>query len=202
MKRLALLLSLLACCLSASAQFSVGAGYRGSYKTYNYRNVWYNGFYFGGDYLYGLGSHSGVSAGLYYSRQTHVSNSVTDSSLDKEERIVDNYLALPLNYVFGQDLGSNYRVSLFAGPELCLDVLSYTKTRLQSLHGQGLTSVDNFASDANYRRFDIMLGGGVAFDFYCFRLSAGYNYGILDRDASDEGRLHRHGMFVGLAYKF
>jgi len=202
MKKLLIAALLLASATSSYAQISVGAGYRGTYKTYNYSNVWYNGFYLGADYNYALSEYFGVASGLYFARQSHSETVEADNGLSVDTTIKDAYLSVPLYFTAGYTVAKDLRVSLFVGPMISMDIASSIDTKTTSLGATAKGSVDSFESDPNYKRFDCLVGGGLAIDYKFVRLSAGYNYGLLDRDADADGTLHRHGLHIGLAYIF
>lgn len=188
--------------VSAHAQFSAGAGYRGSFKTYNYTNVWYNGYYLGGDYNYRLNDLFGIAAGLYFSHQSQNGIVEQTNGLEVDTTIKDNYLSVPLYFTAGYNFTDDLRISLFAGPMLSIDMLSSITTTSSALGATATGTVDSFETDPDYKRFDCMVGGGMAIDYSFLRLSLGYNYGLIDRDADADGLLHRHGLHIGLAYIF
>ena len=64
--------------------------------------------------------------------------------------------------------------------------------------------VNNYDDEYKYGRFDVMLGGGVAVDFFdIVRFNIGYDYGLVNRYTGDaDYTRHRSQLTVGVAYLF
>lgn len=65
---------------------------------------------------------------------------------------------------------------------------------------------DYLPSEAHYRRFDIMMGGGIGLEIVRFiDFKIGYDYGLVNRfkgDLADAGKVNREQFYVGLAVRF
>jgi len=199
---------------SAFAQISVGAGYVGTTATTeinsNSSDATYSGFYVGGNYNINLGMGIGVAPGLYY-----VNSSSSKDAAAKafgytlgtgNVKVKENFLAVPIHLNYGIELTDGLKLSVFAGPTLTFALSSKTDGTLTVLGVSADKTYDNFDEDNNvldYKRFDVMLGGGVAVDIVdMIRVSAGYNWGLIDLYGNDNAKYTRKGLHVGVAYLF
>ena len=106
-------------------------------------------------------------------------------------------LAVPVdfNYVFG--LGSNLKLSVFAGPTLNLGIIS--KKTGPNDYKYNYYDEDN----GNFGRFDVLLGGGAWLDIQeQFRVKVGYKAGMIDRCKSDGTTVKNNVLSVSLGYIF
>jgi len=202
---------------SAFAQISVGAGYVGENAKTTYSGesttAKFNGFYVGGDYNIDLGMGFGVAPGLYF---RHVTNKTTGGGTTTifgvnvgatgDITTKENYLSLPVNFNYGLNLTDGLKLSVYAGPTFDLGLSSkttYTGTVTVGDSQSKSTTSDNYGDNSKYKRFDVLLGGGVALDIVdMIRVSAGYNWGLLNRSSASDVTLKRSGFHVGVAYLF
>lgn len=155
-----------------------------------------NGFYAGADAtVLNLGPVA-VTPGIYFA---YASATTTASALgfSQSGTTKEMYLDIPVNFSYGIDLGPA-RVFAYAGPTISLGCSS-------TYEFDGVIKTDPtdlYGDDSKYGRFDIMLGGGLGVDIACIRISAGYNFGMLDRNSSDSIKYTRSGLHAGISYLF
>ncbi|MCM1178567.1 MAG: PorT family protein [Bacteroidales bacterium] len=194
-----------------------------------------NGFYVGAYYdMNIIGEAFSVRPGLYYQHLMKV-NDVKSSfpNVKMTNSYMDNFLAIPVHlkgainivpgilkiYVFA---GPSFEIGLSASDELSVKGNTsmenlidgkirynyYTqKIKTSSLNDSQAGIYDDYLpSDSRYRRFDVMLGGGVGLEIVRFiDFKVGYDYGLVNRykgDFADTGKLNRDQFYVGLAVRF
>lgn len=208
MKKIIITLALVAAAAtSAFAQASVGAGYLNSTSTTKVgdntsKGGALNGFYAGADYSVALGPVA-FTPGIYFSYLSGKKTSNLGSIASASGTTTEMYLSVPMNFSYGIDLGSSLRAFVYAGPTLNLGCSATYKAEASALGASGEKTIDLYGDNSNYGRFDLQLGGGIGVDIMkMIRISAGYNYGMLDRNSSDNISLHRSEMHVGAAFLF
>ncbi len=193
---------------SAFAQASVGLGFANSpvkmsllgfSQTYSL-----NGLYVGGSYNIALGSSGlGVAPGLYYTFLTK--DKVADFEGYASGSFSEHYISVPVMLNFGFELAEDIVGRIYAGPTLAYGIASDFK------YGSDVKDLPISASfsvyDAlPYDRFDLMLGGGIAVDFYdMVRFDVGYDYGMLNRYdgvGSSLLKINRSQIHAGVSYLF
>ncbi len=193
---------------AAIAQPSIGVGFANSTDYYKVSgtqdNTSLNGFYVGGSYNINLGGSLNVAPGLYYSLLTKSDANdylgVASSKVD----VTEHYLSVPVMFNIGLPLADGIIGRVYAGPTLAYGLASNTKIKGTVAGFSTGSTVDNYDDDKNYGRFDIMLGGGVAIEFYdIVRFNVGYDYGLVNRYTGDgDITRHRAQLNVGVAYLF
>ena len=191
---------------SAMAQASFGVGYMN--PTHPNTADPLTGFYAGLDYNIHISGDFSVAPGIYYSYSSkNTTNTVSAFGFTAtgKTNFTEQYINVPVNFNYGLDLAKDFRLSIYAGPTFSYG-LSSTYKLDSSFTGIGSTSSSDrslYGDNSNYKNFDILIGGGVAFD-YCnqFRISLGYNYGLLDRNALESISYKRNYLHMGLAWLF
>lgn len=207
---------------NATAQISVGAGYLNSKTTLKVSlagitsiepEANLNGFYVGGAYNIPIGTSGlGVAPGLYFSYQ-----GANDVKLIKVagyelklDRMSESYLAVPIDVNFRLALTDDIKGLIYAGPTFSYGISSKIKYdgTVYNIYSGDLkngdfeTSSDYLKDFADYKHFDILLGGGVGVEFFNqFRFKVGYDFGLLDRGPSDV-KIKRNQLTLGVAYLF
>ncbi len=192
---------------NAFAQMSVGAGYVNSTDAVKFSknddastNV-INGFYAGVGYTLPVSAGLNFTPGVYYELLTK-KDVASLGGLTASGTLTEHYLNVPLHFSYGASPAAGVRIFVFAGPTAKLGLASTTDSNAAiggiSLGGE----TNNFGSD--YGRFDIMLGGGAGLEFSSFRLTVGYDYGLLNRytGSSDSITRHTSRLHVGLGFLF
>lgn len=202
MKRLIVFAAALLFCASAFAQFNVNLGYVNSTDFYKAGNEKIttkdNGFTVGIGYSLELADDFYFTPGLNYillSSPVEISPFLHTRGQSRE-----HYINIPLTLSFDFNIASGSKIFVFAGPTASIGLASSYKitTDVQGLGG----TIDNYA-DGDYKRFDIMLGGGAGFKFsdkYCIKV--GYDYGLINRSAVNGLSLHRGQLTASVAYMF
>ena len=193
MKKVILTLALAAAAaLSANAQIGVGLGYTTKTLTDgddNSRDL--AGFYVGGNYNIEISNGIYVAPGIDLG---YVTKSGTLATFDYNYK--EMYLGIPVlvNYPF--EIADGFKLVPFLGPTISFG--------LSSKHYDELTgTTDLYGDNSDYGRFDLLVGGGLAFDVMdMVRVSFGYNLGLLDRNSDDKASLKAKGYHFGVAYLF
>ena len=110
----------------------------------------------------------------------------------------DFNLAVPVDFNYGFALGSNLKLSVFAGPTFNLGIISDAK----GPHDYEFNYYDS--DEGDYGRFDILVGGGVWMDIQDqFRVKVGYKAGLMDRCKKDGIKINDNPILsVSLGYIF
>lgn len=192
MKKIILTLALAAvAALSANAQIGIGVGYNTKTLTTGNNTANYAGVYVGGTYNMPLASGICVAPGIDLS---YVSNSGTLLTVDYKN--TELYVGVPILFNYAIEIADGFKLTPFVGPTISFG--------LSSKHwDEALGTSDNYANGSNYGRFDILVGGGLAFDVMdMIRVSVGYNMGMLDRNSADDTTTKASGYHFGVAYLF
>lgn len=181
---------------AAMAQVSVGAGYLNTNFKGDPIDGTLNGFYAGGDYNINIVGGFSVAPGLYY----HFNSTTKDFAGLADATWTSHSVNVPINLNYALKLGP-VKVGVFAGPTLSLGLASTIKVNA----GTSI-SVDAYkelpGGKPALNRFDLLLGGGVAAEISCVRLSVGYNIGMLNQVNSDHHTLKKNELHAGIAYLF
>ncbi len=187
MKRLFVAAAVLLCCLSANAQFTVGAGY--SYRTVAEKLV--------ADPI----GEDAVSHGVYIEAGYDIAFNRRFSVLalaqfgDYVGSGNHFYTKVPLHgkYVFASD--EKLKLFLYLGPEFYYKVAENTAD-----------SFDFSYHDLKYNRWNVNIGGGIGGDIRKhIRVKMGYDWDLLNNVKNDlNGNYHSHAkdFNVGVSYVF
>lgn len=160
-----------------------------------------NGVYAGLDYNIHFTENFGLAPGVFCSYATKT-DEYPGSLASGKLTLTELYVGVPLNLNFSFKLAPDFALTLYAGPTISYGVMSKSKGDAKVLGIGGSAEVDLY-KNTNYKPLDVLVGGGVAFDWAeMFRVSVGYNYGILDRNASDHHSFNRSYLHMGVAYLF
>lgn len=195
---------------AAIAQPSIGVGFANSTDYYkasgSQHNTSLSGFYVGGSYNLPLTGSLNVAPGIYYSYLTK-SDAGSYLGANVKGDVKEHYLTVPVMFNVGLPISDGIVGRIYAGPSLAYGLASnvkYSGSATLPIIGTvgGDKTIDNYDSD--YGRFDIMLGGGVAIEFYdIVRFNVGYDYGLVNRYTGDgDITRHRAQLNVGVAYLF
>ena len=189
---------------TAFAQASIGLGYVNSTDIAkdNIEDVNLNGFYVGLNYNFALGQSGwGLAPGFNYQLVTKSDASSFLGANSKNDR-TQMFLTVPVMFNYGIQLGDGLVGRFFAGPTMSIGVYDKSKLKVSYAGYSVDDKIDNYDDD-DYKRFDIMLGGGFALDCYdIVRFKLGYDYGLINRYDADDVTLHRGQFYFGVAYLF
>lgn len=105
------------------------------------------------------------------------------------------YLDLPLRAKYYFPLSQKLDLYLFAGPVVSVDIVS--------LDAHSKSSSSNFQTYPTLGRLDVMMGGGLGMEILKeFRITIGYDYGLLDRDSSTGATVHTGALKATVGYMF
>lgn len=105
------------------------------------------------------------------------------------------YFDIPVRARIYIPLGGRTALNFFGGPVL--------STNLVSIDAHASGSTNNYKTYSDLRRFDIMLGVGAGIDIIeHIRVALGFDYGLLDRNASTHDWCHRGQLKLGVQYIF
>ncbi|MBQ9311362.1 MAG: outer membrane beta-barrel protein [Bacteroidales bacterium] len=188
MKRIIITLALAAAAaISASAQIGVGAGYQG--KKYSDGDDSYSvgGVYVGANYNYVLDQSLAVSLGAV----------VNFLSGDQGGATIKEFnLGIPVLANYTVTLAEGFNLVPFLGPTFSIGLSD-------KVESSGV-SINLYDKDVDIaKRFDILVGGGVALDVMdIIRISVGYNKGLLNRIKESDDSVTTGGFHFGVAYLF
>ena len=195
---------------AAIAQPSLGIGYLNSTdkaksgSTTKTTNL--SGFYVGGSYNINLAGSFGVAPGLYYGLATKSDANNFGGILDTKTKadVTEHYLSIPVMFNAGLTFADGIVGRVYAGPSLAYGIASDTKVKGSIAGFSKDTKINNYSDDYHYGRFDVMLGGGVAVEFFdMVRFNVGYDYGLVNRYTGDgDITRHRSQFNIGVAYLF
>ena len=181
---------------------SFGAGYVQSTQKYNNTSSTANGFYAGVGYSAEIMPGLSLNPGLYY----EFLSSTSAGSLwfvSGESKTQEHYVNVPLHLSFAYSFAPTFKMFVYAGPTANVGIASTTKSTLAIGGASTTTEPSNNYKSGDYSRFDIMLGGGVGVELMKkFRLTVGYDMGMLDRHNSDNVDLKRNRLTAGAALVF
>lgn len=193
---------------AALAQPSIGVGFVNSTEktksgsTSNSTSL--NGFTVGASYNINLAGALNVAPGLYYTLLTKSDADNFLGVLDTNVDVTEHYLSVPVMFNAGLPIADGIVGRIYAGPTLAYGLASNTKVKGSVAGISADTKINNYDDDYNYGRFDVMLGGGVAVDFFdIVRFNIGYDYGLVNRYTGDADLTrHRSQLTVGVSYLF
>lgn len=192
---------------AAIAQPSLGIGYLNSTdkvksgSTTKTTNL--SGFYVGGSYNINLAGSFGVAPGLYYGLATK-SDADSYFGINTNVDVTEHYLSIPVMFNAGLTFADGIVGRIYAGPSLAYGIASDTKVKGSIAGFSKDTKINNYGDDYHYGRLDVMLGGGVAVEFFdMVRFNVGYDYGLVNRYTGDgDMTRHRSQFNIGVAYLF
>lgn len=193
---------------AALAQPSIGVGFVNSTEktksgsTSNSTSL--NGFTVGASYNINLAGALNVAPGLYYTLLTKSDADNFLGVLDTNVDVTEHYLSVPVMFNAGLPIADGIVGRIYAGPTLAYGLASNTKVKGSVAGISADSKINNYDDDYNYGRFDVMLGGGVAVDFFdIVRFNIGYDYGLVNRYTGDADLTrHRSQLTVGVSYLF
>ena len=214
MKKILLTIALVAAAAtSAFAQISVGAGYLANTQKSSYTSgsttttttTPLNGFYVGADYTVDLGQGLGVVAGLkgnfLFNKEEGSITIPLIGTFTGTAKTSEVYLVVPVLANYTYVLGSDLKLFGFAGPSLAYGLSS--KVRSTTNTSDDVTITNNYGDNSDYGKMNLFLGAGVGVDVMnTVRIKAGYDIGLLDRDARDDYKVNDAQWYVGVAYLF
>lgn len=185
---------------TAMAQASFGVGYMNpTHISLNDTNM--NGVYAGFDYNIHLSENFGIAPGVFYSFSTK-SDEYTSGLGSGKLTLTEHYIGVPVNLNYSFKLAPDFALTLYAGPTISYGIMSKSKGDVNIL-GIGGSAEGDLYKNTNYKPLDVLIGGGVAFDYAeMFRVSFGYNYGLLDRNSNDNATYNRSFLHMGVAFLF
>lgn len=181
--------------VQASAQISVGAGYLNITQTQGGANANGNGAYAGLSFNIPIAGGFGIAPGVYYSFANYEQSSFFGLVQGTTNEHAVN---VPLNLNFGYNLAKDMRAFIFGGPTFQYRLASKTKNAAGSLSDV----TDNFANDYN-QRFVIYAGGGLGMDIANkFQVTVGYDHSVTNMIKSDDNKVARGLLKIGVAALF
>jgi len=203
MKKSVFITALLMCVSASSfAQVSVEAGYvNSSHKmtvsgTSTSGNT--DGLYVGASWNFASGNVLGVAPGVYYEFLTTDNYELPFATGSVQE----HYMNIPVLLNAGVNFGDNVRAFVYAGPTLNYGIAATTSVD-SGIGKGGNRKKQNLYSDSDYKRFDVLVGGGAGVELmHRLRFSVGYNAGLLNRTSAANSTLKRNQLHIGAAFVF
>ncbi|MBR1926953.1 MAG: PorT family protein [Bacteroidales bacterium] len=200
---------------SMSAQnLSIEAGFGMSNTNFNVANFYKaNADLFGGTVglnyrvplaVEGLGFDTGLIFAYFTKSGVDVFAKISGEALSNVA-FTEEYLQVPLNLDFRIPMSDDLSLMILAGPTLDLGLSSTVKEKSS---GMRYRIYDGMLSDfTKYRRFDVLIGGGLAFDVMdAVRFSVRYDYGLVNRNGGNFTggvlKIHRSQLKLGVGFLF
>ncbi len=182
---------------------SFGAGYVNSTKTTGNSTSSANGFYVGVNYKAEFAPGLSLNPGIYYEFLTSSNGANVGSIIAADATVQEHYVNVPFHVSYAMNFAPTFKLFVYAGPTANVGIASTTKTTVTSVIGGSSKSINNYDEGYNYSRFDVMLGGGIGAEVMNkIRVNVGYDWGMLDRNTSDNASLHRNRLTAGVAFVF
>jgi len=196
---------------NAFAQVHIGGGYVNSADRFKVAgnseaDVNYsNGAYGGLGFTLPIAGDLSVTPGVYYTYlSSRTAASYASGFVSAAGNTKEHYVKVPLNFEYGAEILPNFRLFFFGGPSLSVGLASKTTFTASVIGISANTTVDNYADNSGYSRWDVMLGGGMGVDLARrLRVTVGYDFGMLNRYTnSDNYSRHRNQLHAGVALLF
>lgn len=193
-----------------SAQVGIQAGY--GIQTRTFENSWMNTFF--GDKTTLTGFHVGPVAdlnvqgpislqyGIFYNYLT-----ANKDFLVGDVKITSHSLNLPVRVKASIPFGEGLSAFVFAGPNFnyaVAEVYDVNETRFK-LPGQDNESIytwEGLEDEKLYAPFDVQLGVGAGLRFKALSVRFSYDFGMLDKDNSENGIWKNNDVKIGVALAF
>lgn len=199
--------AMLLACATSFAQLNVNLGYVNSVESYRTSSekisMRLNGFTVGLGYSLELADDFYFTPGVNYifagAPDTYL---LGGGPLNLKGKVTEHYINAPLMLSYDFDLASNTKLFVFLGPTASYGIASNTKFTASVAGYKADETLNNYA-DKDYKRFDIMIGGGAGLkisDRYLFRV--GFDYGLINRSTTKGINEHHRMLTVGIAYLF
>lgn len=185
----------------AFAQISVNAGYLNStLKVQNLDPSNANGGYVGLSYNIPVAGGLGIAPGVYYSligsKETAALGKIFAGAGTFTEHAIN--VPLYLNYAIGLNRDTNFFV--YGGPTLQYGLSSKTKYEANVAGFSADTTVDNY--EDLYNRLNVYLGGGIGINAGAFKVTVGYDYGMMNPLQDKDTKANRSNLKVGVGFNF
>ena len=203
MKKIVILLSaalVLLASVPVFAQATFGGGYLSTTETWKSGSTStesnpMSGFYAGLGFTSPINNLFKLTSGVYYGFATR--NNVTKFlglTIDNGKQ-QDHYINIPVFLSLGLDTTAGLHCFIYGGPSLSFALASKLVSDKKS--------VDLLDENPDFKRFDVMLGGGVGIELVeTFRVTVGYDFGMLDRYNSNSYSVRRNQFTAGVAIIF
>ena len=188
--------------IQAIAQPSVNAGYVNStLKIQNLDPSSAHGAYFGLSYNLPIAGGLGVAPGVYYSLIASKETASVGTIFSGAGTFTEHSINVPVyvNYAIGLNRDTNFFV--YGGPTLQYGLSSKTKYDANIAGFSGSDTVDNYKD--TYNRLNVYLGGGVGINAGAFKVTVGYDYGMMNPLKGDNAaKANRSNIKIGVGYNF
>ncbi len=176
---------------------SFGVGYVNSTRTV-YSNNPANGFYAGFGYSAEIMPGLSLNPGIYYELLTASSSEDAFGYHLAGSKTTEHYVNVPLHLSYALSFAPTFKLFVYGGPTANIGIASST---VGDLLGAKKT-FDNYKNEG-ISLFDILAGGGIVAEIMKkFRVNVGYDFGLLDRNSSDNVTLKRNRLTAGAAFIF
>lgn len=139
--------------------------------------------------------------GLFYNYLTANKN-----VLLQDVKITSHSLDLPVRVKASFPFGNGMSAFIFAGPNFSYGVAELIDVAGNRFYpGQDNESIytwKNLTGDKMYAPFDLQLGAGAGLQFKALSVRFSYDFGMLDKDNSEDGVWKNNDMKIGVALSF
>lgn len=185
----------------------------------NFSNPFLHGIKMGATVDFNLPLHFSMQTGLFYTcAYGRLEQHWSSMSLETQqvEYIRHNYtehrLALPIRAFYTQNLWRKLNLFFYAGPKFELGIAApdYLQLHLSDgtlgwLQEQGVPTANYDRYTNELHRLNVQMGLGGGFDWDCYRLQAGYDFGLnnmVKTKVAADAHMWQWGWYVSFAYKF
>ncbi len=178
---------------NVQAQISINAGYAPEKFTTTWNNssssINYQGFFVGVTDNIGLAKGFGVAPGVQFRMNMRSYDGLLGTSYKDTQMLID----VPVLFNYGIAINRDIAITPFVGPMFSFAVSGSTKS--------GNNSVSWYGDNSDLNRFNINAVLGAAINYNRAKLFAGYRFGLLDQEKSNDNITTKtQGFFVGLGF--
>ncbi len=183
---------------NAKAQLGINVGYAPENFVVGDNSTAYTGLFAGVNYNYNLSGDINLSLGAQF-RMNNRSTETTIFGVKATETNQQYLIDIPLLFNYGFRLSNTVKLSVFAGPTFSYALSGKTTYKVSGgSSSHSFDPVNWYGENSDLNQFNVSGTIGGAITFNSIRVFAGYNYGLMDLNKSDNGTLKTNGLFVGL----
>ena len=181
----------------ATAQVGIQAGY--SMSTNVNSEVSLNGFHVGPTYNLTIQGPISLQYGLLYNYLTKKNESFATTKTTTAHRI-----DLPVRVAASFPFGNGISAFVYGGPNFNFGLSQNSNFGVGSIsaYGKNIYTLKKSDDKSLYSPFDLQLGVGGGIQYNNFGVKVGYDWGMLDRDNSDNFVWKNNDLKVGLFFNF
>jgi len=203
-KKTAILVAAVLSISFAHAQVGIQAGYANSKAVDADRSL--NGFYVGPSYKMSIQGPISLQYALFYNYLT-ASTETIYGGLSTTSTTTAHRLDLPVRLNIDLPLMIGVKAFVFGGPDFNYAISQTTKGTANwgpasgTVNGENIYSLEDGNGKKIYNPFDVQLGIGAGIQFNKMSLRVSYDWGLIDRDNTDNGVWKNNDLKIGIGYE-